>query len=521
MKGAAWLLVLLFLLTTASFVHRVEYSNEWCRYMLVGAVVDYHDLRVQYFNPNPNDDVAVFEGRVYSAKAIGEPLLALPVYWVLRTLTPLGDGEPLSFGSRYLVRVIVTTLPFCLLMGALFSLARRMGASPGNSACMVLAYGFGTIALIQAMLFGGHQGAATFGLFSFALLYWLRTRSRAGERAPLPLFALAGLSAGIAALCDYTAMYMALVLSGYVLSLPVRRSGKFFFLAGGSVCAVLLGIYNAHCFGGPFTMSYAYMSNQAFFQGTRSGIVGVALPDFGVLLKLLASPSRGVFFIMPVLLLSLLGLPRMWQLGGLKREVLAILFIVCGYFFINAGFYGWHGGWCFGPRYLTPMLPFLALPLAFAPQRNPWFVLLLLLSALQVGMAAATFPQTPETVANPLLEIVLPFYLGGYSALNLGNVLGLPDPLSLLPILLVAGGLIALTLRKTGLPDKQPLPVWGRVLAAGACLAVIVCLGMVKSEPARGVHCARALLLNNAAISKALKQGPDMLLREQALCRGE
>jgi hypothetical protein len=273
---------------------------------------------------------------------------------------------------------------------------------------MVLAYGFGSIALIHAGMFSGHGMAGAFGFFGFVALIRLKEESslslsetvnlspypnKKGDISQDPVrtkskkcgiaFAtLGGLSTGLGALCDYTAMYIAVVLSIYafIVHIPVRN--RLAFISGGVLCVILLGAYNWHCFGSPFTFSYATQMTREFAEQSKQGFLGITLPKTGPLIALLFSPSRGLFAIMPVFLFSLLGLWHMLQGRSLRIEAVVILVVFLGYLMINAGFYGWHGGWAYGPRYLVPILPFLAVPLVFAPRPLPLACLYLFLPSL-------------------------------------------------------------------------------------------------------------------------------------------
>lgn len=159
------LLILLLLLITSYFHHPSLFSNESCRYYLIMAIVDHHKLYVDDIITNVNDDLSFHNGHYYSAKAIGVPLLGIPIYWFIRNFTPLSETHPLSPLNIYIVRFIVTTLPFILLGVIMFNFSRRMGVDSANSICMVLAYSFGSIALHHALIFSGHQTAASFCFF--------------------------------------------------------------------------------------------------------------------------------------------------------------------------------------------------------------------------------------------------------------------------------------------------------------------------------------------------------------------
>ena len=428
----------LLLWSTAYFYHPVEYDNTKSRFLLMSAVVDDGTFNIDRY-ASQTIDVSVAGGHTYSNKAIGAPLIAVPVYWLFRHLAP-GD-ERLSRAARYTCRVLTTSLPYAVLGVVLFRTLVGMGAAPLNAFAAVLAYAFGTIAWINAMLFGGHQIAANFGFFSFAGVWSLSRKASGGHVAA---WFAAGLMAGLAALADYTAMYLAAVLTAYAFKKAANKNRTLAFLGGGLTTALVLAAYNTACFGDPWSLSYAHLGYEEFAAGAQHGVLGVSAPDPTALAALLFSCARGLFFIMPVLFLSLAGFPR-WIAGSSaasaeggqwRAEGVTAAFIIVGYVLMNAGFYGWHGGWAFGPRYLVPALPFLVLPMAFAIDWS-WYAVLLPISAVQVGCAAIGMPHTPQDFRNPMVECIFPLLRDGYMALNLGNVVGLRGIASILPWLVV------------------------------------------------------------------------------------
>ncbi len=515
------LLVLLLLLMSSYFHHPILFSNESCRYYLIMAVVDHHKLNVDDITTDANDDLSLHNGHYYSAKAIGVPLLGVPVYWFIRNFTPLAATNPFSAMNIYVVRFFVTTLPYILLGAIMFNFSRRMGADTANSICMVLAYSFGSIALLHSLMFSGHQTAGSFCFFSFALIFWLKFQTNKSEVLNTFYAFIAGLLAGIGALSDYTAMYIAMILTFYIFSTKMSLYQKMVFILGGLPCVALLAFYNLHCFGSPFSFSYNYLSYEPFRQGVEKGLLGISIPKMDAIAAILFSPSRGLFFVMPIFLYSLFGLFRMFKEKKFIAEAIVIIVIFFGYLCINGGFYGWHGGWTYGPRYLVPMLPFLAIPIAFAPLRSIWFALILFISIFQVVLSAAIFVHVPNEIVNPLFEIIIPFLFDGFTAINIGNLIGLKDPFSFLPLLILLITFTILLFIKTGLPKINYESFLHKFLSAILALFIVISLSFRSTEPARDVHCWKAHLLKIALETNNLKKGIGPLLYEDNKCNSE
>ena len=368
LKSPRLLLFLMLLSVSSYFYHPILFSNESCRYFLILSVVDHHKIYVDDISTEKNDDLSFHNGHYYSAKAIGVPLIGIPVYWFIMNFTPLADAGPFNDITIYIVRFFTATLPFAILGITMFSLSRRMGVDRRKSLYMVLAYSFGSIALNHSMLFSGHETAAAFCFFSYAVIYYLKNRDKQNDKKVNFLYSLiAGSFAGIGAISDYTAMYIVALLLIYIFISRIALKHKLMFILGGFPFLALLLLYNHYCFGSVLSFSYNHMSHEAFMQGASKGFLGITLPDPHALYAILLSPSRGLFFIMPVFLFSIFGIARMLKNRKHLPEALLFSLIFLGYLVINGGFYGWHAGWTYGPRYLVPMIPFLAVPMIFAP----------------------------------------------------------------------------------------------------------------------------------------------------------
>jgi len=501
-KRAEKIIFCILLFFGACFHHPVEYDNTASRYFLVSAVVDFGTFNIDPYH-RWTIDQSFYGGHYYSNKAIGAPLLGIPVYGVTRKILIPDNSLPLTEAEKYAIRIVTTTLPFALLGIILFRMACLLGASPRRALWVVLAYSFGSIALIHATLFSGHQTAASFAFFSFFLLFRLAGRTDSPDPSSLQSLItslVAGIFAGIAALADYTAIFIALVLSVYALLSRMSWKYKALFLSGGLICAMVLAGYNWTCFGSPWSFSYSHLSFGAFRDGAAKGVLGISFPNPAALLSILASPSRGLFFIMPVFLFSLTGFRAMWNHKMRRPETAVLLVIVVGYFLINAGFYAWHGGWTFGPRYLVPMLPFLVLPMVFSPWDSKAFLLLFAVSLFQVIPAVVGFPHAPQEIKNPVVELILPCMGYGYLAFNPLKWNGSGELYLVVAVMLITAGTVFLAFRR--LPSDETAdrlsPLTQRLMVVWV-LAIIVVLSVQRTAPSTLVHYYRSRILLDAA----------------------
>ena len=118
------------------------------------------------------------------------------------------------------------------------------------------------------------------------------------------------------------------------------------------------------------TLYFAYNNlrfGSYFDDGKLRAELSRAYPLFGNplagILTLLVSPGKSILLYSPPLLLGLLGMRNLWRrhpgvaFGILSSSVVLVLFLSC------ISFVG--GDWCWGPRYLVPLLPLWALGFPF------------------------------------------------------------------------------------------------------------------------------------------------------------
>jgi hypothetical protein len=436
------LLAILAFVTYAYFHQREGGWNENSRFALTYAVCFDHTFTIDAYHEGvvPTKDKAVFGGHFYTEKAPGSSLWAVPACARHASLGRL-LGIPWTVSlSRYVMRVLALSLPAAAFLLLFWRVAFALTGDLSASLWAAAAYGFGTQALPYATVYTGHLLSGLFCFVAFALGFALR--SGWGKRRGL-LAALAGLALGWTVLTEYQAGLIALVVLVYVLVHLRGRGEVAAFLLSGLVPMAFLAWYNSACFGSPFHLSYHYTYYPLFREYMAEGAESVTYPHLTVFYGITISKYRGLFFVSPVLALGLYGWWLMWRTRRWRREALVVAAAVAAYFAFVSSIHvdQWPGGSAFGPRFLIPVIPFLALPLVFAYRRQKaLFFTLVAVSIAAQFMATATEPQPHESIMDPLFEVILPRFLVSefMSVANWGTVAGLWGPLALLPLYLFA-----------------------------------------------------------------------------------
>jgi hypothetical protein len=320
-------------------------------------------------------DRAVFDGRSYSDKAPGMSFLAVPAFQLERVAgiaKAPREWKPEGDLSLWLMRVLTSGVLFlaaCFLVG-------RLGEHlvPGAGAFTAATFGVATLAAPLAPTFFEHDAAAAFAIGAFACAWLGRGRGA---------LVAAGLCAGTAALFQYAAAIVALVLVVYC----ARRAG--WFVLGLIPPAVALGAYDWIAFGSPFHLSYRYVANP-FAERQHHGFFGIGVPTLGGLREVLVG-NRGLLVFSPVAVAAATGLWLLYRRGE-RREALVAIVVTAAFVLLAAGYFLPYGGGSPGPRFLGPALPFLALGLPLALDRFPRPTLVLAFaSAVLMSVDAVTW----------------------------------------------------------------------------------------------------------------------------------
>lgn len=372
-------LVLLVLACAAPVVQELK-TQQASRLALTAAIWDDGSVRIDDYPLGV--DRAEHEGHLYSDKAPGQPVFAVPAYAAYR----LAGGEPAKvFRYDGNLGLWVTSVWSSLLpVAALLLLVRRAADEtvPGTGLAVAALTYVATLLLPFSSLLFGH-GLSTF--LAFAGWYVVR-RPEPTDGALIASGALLGSSV----LVEYT-LVLAAAAVGVALLVTVRTR-VWRFAAGGVPFALLLLAYQWVAFDSPFAFSYAQSS---FGEASRS--LGDQDQDPALVenaLRVLAG-ERGLLVVSPVVLLAGVGLGlhlrsrRRGERALLAAAALSAASVVA----VQMAWSNPTGGDAPGPRYATAAAAFLAPGLAVALGRWPrWTKVTGALGALVMLAATWTDP---------------------------------------------------------------------------------------------------------------------------------
>jgi hypothetical protein len=439
--------------------------NELCRLWQSRSLVEQGtlDINAALREYGPVGDLSVKDGKYYPSKAPLLSFAAAPIYFGLKAWAR-GDGGrvpevPQVFWSRLLLTVLPTLLMLVFVRRFLLAYV-----APAAADVVVVSYALGSLAFSYALMFVSHQITAVlvfgafYGLFRLERQQW-RPRG----------YLVAGAFAGAAVACEYTAALPLIILAvycalGYLADRSAPLTRRVAGLARAAVISAIGALpfvagllwYHQAAFGHPLDSGYKYLADAAYQGWHVGGFLGIRLPQARAFALSFFSPLRGLFALSPCWLLALPGLWLMWR--GPRERWLTLRWLsllqLCGFAYFTSAFSYASWGWASGPRHMTPLLPFLLLPVALAIDRaivaerhRPWYVGIaagLCVASIWITGSIAMINYIPDTLSSALFAAVLPLMRAGYFVPSVLGFFGIANPssgASIWAVVLLSGAL--------------------------------------------------------------------------------
>ncbi len=383
---AASLLFLLFAALYFATASGITSSNDGSHYALTRALLSERSFALGPFDDYAEgNDVAIYNGRLYSDRPPGTAVTATPFYFLGEILPPPLTPLPSRHDADNPFLLYVLLLPAWAGAGTLallyLMLCRQGVAAPAAwLACLML--GLGTAHWKYSSVLFSHA-LSSFLVFSSVYLTLGLTRQPAPSWRR---YGLLGLLLGWSVVVEYANVLLVLLLGGYLLlwgirpllrTQPTARARLNMavatllpFTLAGLLPAAFLAYYDQTNFGSPFTLSYAYALNYPWagdFASTFSTPLWPGLKAmlfFGESGGWCSGPcyNQGIFLLSPLLLLALPGFYGYARRCG--REMVLTTAVFLTYLLLFATHYTAHGFTADG-RYLVPFYSLLAIPLAY------------------------------------------------------------------------------------------------------------------------------------------------------------
>jgi hypothetical protein len=476
---AAALFVMLFF-SYCYFLQQPWNWNSVPRVALAVSIIENGTLTIDKFMYSTGD-IAFYNGRFYTDKAPGMTLMALPVVTAARFYLRSNyrsvswinfDGGVTGYFIflENWANIFTSALITALAALALYYLALRLGMGTGGAVFGALSYGLATPAWGWATAFYGHGAAGGCLIIGLTTVYFLFA-SRENERRDVFLGFTAGALLSWAVVIELTSAPASVVIALYGL-VSVRRWERRrlarTLLAGTAGALIFISpllIYNYSITGSVTGSLYNYTQN---FPGMTKGFYGLTYPHPRVLVKILFSGGHGLFWLSPLLLSSPYAIYRLWKSPGRKALAITLAAVPVYYLLMNSSYVYWTGGGSTGPRFLTPALPFLCLPLAMlwtgAGKYARALLLVLFTLSFLISLVCVSVSMTHalDWNKNLLTEYLIPGFIAG-DKLRISLLVrwlvpnslreGFTGQTALLPlyaVLLLCGGYIVWRLRKPG-----------------------------------------------------------------------
>ena len=429
-------LLFLLLFGMSSYVHQNYLAGlSASRLDLLHTIVRKGRVEIDTWHENTVDK-AMYDGHYYSDKAPSTVILALPSFFVGVKLLEFRGADLDSDSSWLFLSWFSTVFSVGIMtaLGGVFAMHwLRSFVSTAIATTSSIIIFIGGLPFANASYLVSHGITVSMGFATFLLLKPLLLSSPSGSLSSKRLLG-AGFCCGIVLAGEYTAGII--LTSIFLWVLKSQKSRALYFCLGALPWVFTIPAYSWLCLGTPFELPYSY---QASFPAMEEGLYAIKLPNAEIAWRLLFGPMRGWFFWSPFLLMAVPGFVYFQRNFPVLASVTYVLVMV-QIIVISGRVWDWQAGWTIGPRYFSPILPWIAMPAVIAFSKHKRMGCFLgILSLLATGMASLVDGTPKYIYKNPLFERHFPALWQGECTFNLGSVIGIGDPWSLIPLLVYCG----------------------------------------------------------------------------------
>jgi len=267
--------------------------------------------------------------------------LLLPIFSLSKIAPGFGTYQALTIGN--MLSTSVTGMAICLLL-------EELGYSLFVSIASGVTYGIAT----QAWPYSNYLLREPTGAMWAALATLFAVRFERSGRWKNAFVSLVLITMGILTKRSLSVLFpiylLYLIIITYKLHAPSRFQGKS---SGIKLLILAIVVFAA--------ISLMYIIHRYYYLPVPGNLTS-ALPNWKTLGAIFFSPGWGLLLFSPVLVLTILGIPRFFKRNKLKS---AFLLSLPWLYLIGMSHHPlWWGTWNWGPRQVNPVLPLFILPIA-------------------------------------------------------------------------------------------------------------------------------------------------------------
>ena len=275
---------------------------------------------------------------------LGQSLVALPWYWLSQAVA----GWVPPYLRAYVVQAVMTTFNIVVTLLTVVALYRWLREMASRRVAWVVAglYGLATMAWPYSETFYREPLAGLCLLVAFHQADRFRTVRRRAYLVTSAAFMLAAI--GAKTVCVLAVPWWIALWFPLEAGQP-KRLVVYALSGAGLASAALLVAGGLGLLAKQQTLLDYVRELQVDAQAGLSVFLSYGLHG------LLTSPGKGLLFCAPPILLAVAGFPAFRK--RYPRPALAVAGVFVTFVLAYATRRGWHGGACWGPRYLLPVLP--------------------------------------------------------------------------------------------------------------------------------------------------------------------